>query len=290
MGEPEWSNIVPPSLLFSSLLHNRDHWGARAPPQWKNTLSSTVVYVKNPSAVHPCVPAGRDPHGCEVARREHAHACVTPLPGHLLHDLRAARLKIRRDPADSGTWSDASWQTPIRTTAMIPRPILTFPLSLLTVAAAAFVLYRPETRIVASSRRPVSSPLTTHEPNAPHPPTLPDPTPGVPWSTLRAGRVTTAQRYVDTSHRDRARTESPTLPRTPPTGAARSLEGETFRDVAVRIYGNARFAADLQNANRDQLTGIDQPLPPGTLLRTPRLTSRPIALEPARPDIRRRAD
>lgn len=46
-------------------------------------------------------------------------------------------------------------------------------------------------------------------------------------------------------------------------------EGEDLAAVARRVYGPAADPAALWRANRDRLAAIDDPLAPGTLLRTP---------------------
>jgi hypothetical protein len=45
--------------------------------------------------------------------------------------------------------------------------------------------------------------------------------------------------------------------------------GENLRDVATRVYGSAGATEELWRANRDRVSMVDSPLPPGTLLRTP---------------------
>jgi hypothetical protein len=45
--------------------------------------------------------------------------------------------------------------------------------------------------------------------------------------------------------------------------------GEKLRDVATRVYGSADATEELWRANRDRVSMVDSPLPPGTLLRTP---------------------
>jgi hypothetical protein len=49
---------------------------------------------------------------------------------------------------------------------------------------------------------------------------------------------------------------------------------ETIFDVCLRVYGTTDRVESLWQANRDALPRRDSPLPPGTLLRTPRIASR----------------
>jgi hypothetical protein len=67
--------------------------------------------------------------------------------------------------------------------------------------------------------------------------------------------------------------------KSPPAGAGPSFgpgspfthvqNGETLRDVAVRIYGSPDMLDSLWRANRDVLPRKDSPLTEGTVLRTP---------------------
>jgi outer membrane biosynthesis protein TonB len=49
----------------------------------------------------------------------------------------------------------------------------------------------------------------------------------------------------------------------------RAEEGETLRDVAIRVYGSPDAFDTLWRLNRDLVGRRDAPLPAGTLLRTP---------------------
>ncbi len=62
------------------------------------------------------------------------------------------------------------------------------------------------------------------------------------------------------------RATGPDRPREPFTLAA---PGEDLAAVARRVYGPGADPAALWRANRDRLAAIDDPLVPGTLLRTP---------------------
>jgi hypothetical protein len=55
----------------------------------------------------------------------------------------------------------------------------------------------------------------------------------------------------------------------PGDGFTQAAEGETLRDVALRIYGSAEEAEALWRLNRDLVLARDIPLAEGTLLRTP---------------------
>jgi nucleoid-associated protein YgaU len=57
----------------------------------------------------------------------------------------------------------------------------------------------------------------------------------------------------------------------PQSSFTRAQEGESLRDVALRVYGSSAFASTLWLANRDQLSEPDSTLPPRQLLRTPAL-------------------
>jgi hypothetical protein len=52
-------------------------------------------------------------------------------------------------------------------------------------------------------------------------------------------------------------------------GFTLSAEGETLRDVAVRVYGSTERTEALWRLNRDLVGERDAPLAAGTLLRTP---------------------
>jgi hypothetical protein len=54
-----------------------------------------------------------------------------------------------------------------------------------------------------------------------------------------------------------------------PEGFTLALEGETLRDVAIRVYGSADEAEALWRLNRDLVGKPDASLGAGTLLRTP---------------------
>jgi nucleoid-associated protein YgaU len=67
------------------------------------------------------------------------------------------------------------------------------------------------------------------------------------------------------------RAEPKDEPSATPTHEAftRADEGETLRDVAVRVYGSPDVVEDLWRLNRDLVGSRDDLLPAGTLLRTP---------------------
>jgi hypothetical protein len=69
------------------------------------------------------------------------------------------------------------------------------------------------------------------------------------------------------SARAPTRQSVPVLP--PCDGFTQSLEGETLRDVAIRVYGSSDDAESLWRLNRDLLRRREGILPTGTLLRTP---------------------
>jgi nucleoid-associated protein YgaU len=58
--------------------------------------------------------------------------------------------------------------------------------------------------------------------------------------------------------------------RAAPRSAFTTVEpGESLSAVALRVYGSLDVARDLWRANRDQIARPDDPLAPGTILRTP---------------------
>jgi len=59
--------------------------------------------------------------------------------------------------------------------------------------------------------------------------------------------------------------------RMPESGLTRVLEGETFRDVARRVYGDAADLELFWKINRDQLATMDASIRAGMILRTPPL-------------------
>jgi hypothetical protein len=72
--------------------------------------------------------------------------------------------------------------------------------------------------------------------------------------------------------------ESPPVKKTPSEPAAESgpqqaftavRQGESLRDVAIRVYGSADDLDSLWRANRDVLPRTDSPLTAGSVLRTP---------------------
>jgi len=62
-------------------------------------------------------------------------------------------------------------------------------------------------------------------------------------------------------------TSTPVLP--PCEGFTQAREGETLRDVAIRLYGSSDEAESLWRLNRDLIRRREGTLPAGTLLRTP---------------------
>jgi hypothetical protein len=144
-------------------------------------------------------------------------------------------------------------------------PGVSITLSFALVAVFAIILYQPDHAPLPHARehadardaeRPMAPPqpmppLTATEPLTPPP--APEPAPPVILPVAGANRP----------------------PSEPPAilpareGFTQALEGETLRDVALRVYGSADEAESLWRLNRDLVPRRDATLSAGTLLRTP---------------------
>jgi hypothetical protein len=153
-------------------------------------------------------------------------------------------------------------------------------LSFALVAVFAVILYQPDhaplprARESASVIGPVPSPapppeppLTAAEPliAAPGPVLNPPPRAIVPVASATRP-VATAERAGD--HTDSG-THRPAVVAPVQEGFIVALEGETLRDVALRVYGSADEGEGLWRLNRDLVGRQDALLGAGTLLRTP---------------------
>lgn len=146
-----------------------------------------------------------------------------------------------------------------------------FVFSVLIVAVAAVVLYRPEPPLLETR---------ADDPPAFKAADAPPPTSGVP-RTDSPGAVETREpsrtsAVMAPNSRDSPRqaiqaadVAATTTERSARSAFVRVEPGESLADVAVRVYGSKDAAVALWSANRDQLGGPDEPLPPGCVLRTP---------------------
>ncbi|MEO6810986.1 MAG: hypothetical protein ABI353_17890 [Isosphaeraceae bacterium] len=140
-----------------------------------------------------------------------------------------------------------------------------FILSVLIVAVAAVVLYRPE------------PPPSETEASAFKAADAPPPTPGIPWADPpgdpEPSRTSTATvpKGPESPRQVSQTTEAATTTAGQSARSAfvRVAPGESLADVSVRVYGSKDAATTLWAANRDQLARPDEPLAPGSVLRTP---------------------
>jgi hypothetical protein len=168
---------------------------------------------------------------------------------------------------------------------MDQHPGASITLSFGLVAVFAIALYQPEPK-----SRPRAGPeITAGKPEHPAPalqPRLPELTPGEPLIARPSPAAIAADaegmRPVASdesraepnasvtprpSVKKPARRSAPVLP--PREGFTQSRDGETLRDVAIRVYGSADEAESLWRLNRDLIRRRDGNLPAGTILRTP---------------------
>jgi hypothetical protein len=148
----------------------------------------------------------------------------------------------------------------------------------------AIVLYQPEHAPLSRAGPEIAARKPEHPPPAPPAP-LPALSPTEPL-TVRPTQATfgsdagemrpiaaasrierAAARPPPSSARVGARRSAAVLP--PTAGFTRVLEGETLRDVALRLYGSSEEAESLWRLNRDLIRRKEGTLPAGTLLRTP---------------------
>jgi outer membrane biosynthesis protein TonB len=153
---------------------------------------------------------------------------------------------------------------------MIERPGPSFLLSLVVVAVAALILYRPEAEppVEAEVASPEPPPQAAGPPADPSPEPVPEPTPGVAWN---AG--------VDPS--PAAPSPDQTPPSTPtvrPASARRAIDapfataesGETLAGLARGVSGTVAARGFLWDVNRDVVPDPDAPLWAGAVHRTPK--------------------
>jgi hypothetical protein len=147
---------------------------------------------------------------------------------------------------------------------------ISIPLSFALVVVFAIVLYQPDR--VQVPRASTGPPARTQAPPVPLP--LPPPVPvAAPREPLPA---LTPSEPLELRPTEKV-VVPPAAPREPRRGPAppvqegftQTLEGETLRDVAVRVYGSPDEADSLWRLNRDLIRRRQGALPPGTLLRTP---------------------
>ena len=136
---------------------------------------------------------------------------------------------------------------------MVARPTISALLSLPIVALAAVILPRTDPSPVDRSL------VADIAEGSPKPP--PDPTPSVAWDEPAPGPPESIGPPASGPLLPVAFRDSPAF--------TRVREGETFADVAARVYGTAADPRSLWEANRDQFAGIDSVPPTGMLLRTP---------------------
>lgn len=134
---------------------------------------------------------------------------------------------------------------------MIERATSSVGLSLIIVAVAAIVLYEPaHSKTVAAAAKSVA-------PQSP----APSPSPAIAWEEVPS--VVLADKPLAPA--------VPIAPRTPTESSTRVKDGETFADVAARVYGPGIDLLPFWNVNRDQLATLETSVRPGMLLRTPPL-------------------
>jgi nucleoid-associated protein YgaU len=139
-------------------------------------------------------------------------------------------------------------------------------LSVLIVGVAAVVLYRPDAPPAVQAE--MDSPAVEPSAVEPRPRPIPEPTPGVSWNEA-ADHPRPVQTAAVTNAPVRPAATRRTIQRQAPSSFTTVRPGETLADVARRVYGDESAASSLWQANRDQLDDGDDPLRPGTPLRTP---------------------
>jgi hypothetical protein len=167
-------------------------------------------------------------------------------------------------------------------------------LSFALVAVFAIVFYQPERTPLPRAEPEVRTGRPARPgPNRQAP--IPEPTPAEPLTAapsraaigLDTGekkpiKIAIADSCSDrpanvpalTSVRVPAGRRPPILP--PHQGFTHTLEGETMRDVAIRVYGSSDETESLWMLNRDLIQRGEGALPTGTLLRTPSADQRPL--------------
>ncbi len=149
-------------------------------------------------------------------------------------------------------------------------------LSFLLVAVATAILYRPEGTPPAAIDETEPIETVAEAPSrTPEPPIRP--TTGRPWNEDQAEDV--RQEIVTVARSEPARSEAvpgpvravaQSAPRSRPLSAFTRVEnGESLRDIALRVYGSEDALRLLWQANRDELDRPDDPLRVGMVLRTP---------------------
>jgi hypothetical protein len=138
-------------------------------------------------------------------------------------------------------------------------------LSFALVGLFAIILYQPEHTPLPHAKEDIVARKAERPTAAPEP--MPPLTAGEPLPALPA--PTPAPRVIlPVTAREAAPAPTPViLPAQ--EGFTQALEGETLRDVAVRVYGSADEAEALWRLNRDLVARRDATLSAGTLLRTP---------------------
>lgn len=160
---------------------------------------------------------------------------------------------------------------------MDTRTGISFGISFLLVVVAAVALHRPEPSTqVSQVAKPVEAVPVVRDTVTPEPPL---PTPGQPWpspvsATLEPKPVEIAREDPRpdpprTSPAPVRKVSRPSQPRKPKSAFTTVAQGESLADVAYRVYGSDDAARKLWLANRDHLERPDDPLRPGTALRTP---------------------
>jgi hypothetical protein len=159
------------------------------------------------------------------------------------------------------------------------------PLSFGLVIVFAIVLYQPDEIPLPRGGPDVSASKPQRARTAPSSP-LPELTPEEPLVRRSAAAATDAEASamrpipaadargdriasvpLPSASKTPVRRSIPVLP--PCEGFAQALDGETLRDVAIRLYGSADETEAIWRLNRDLIRRREGILPAGTLLRTP---------------------
>jgi hypothetical protein len=138
-------------------------------------------------------------------------------------------------------------------------------LSFALVALFAIILYQPEHTPLPHAKEDIAARKAERPTIAPEP--MPAVTAGEPLPALPA--PTPAPRVILPAAATIEKPHQPSVILPAQEGFTQALEGETLRDVAVRVYGSADEAEALWRLNRDLVARRDATLSAGTLLRTP---------------------
>jgi hypothetical protein len=145
------------------------------------------------------------------------------------------------------------------------QPGASITLSFALVAVFAIILYQPEHPPLPHAGEDIAA-RNAERPTA-HPPPVPPPTAAEALPAAPAPAPAPPVLLPVATPNPTPNHQPAILPAQ--EGFTQAREGETLRDVAVRVYGSADEAEALWRHNRDLVARRDATLSAGTLLRTP---------------------